>query len=249
MPAKPKMTWDRRNRRWRKLYKGQRYVVSCRQLDAPETKEESYQKANDWWIAKQTEIDGHEPPHRYAEHLELLRRRREWARVHDLSEELRFITQEIERIEKGRHPNVFDVTFLPQSNEEWADYTNTAAEIQRKYPDRAVDLYKATDPFDAAWNDRLSREPLRALSDDRSVGSQVERYVSLERERAEASVISYSEYDLIRLCMGYFRQWLGVDSAIDRINADVWEDYWRHLSKRTVLPGGSTCPPAPRRGP
>src|SRR5436189_74056 len=37
------MTWVAGSRRWRKLYKGKWYSVSCRQLGCEETKKESWQ--------------------------------------------------------------------------------------------------------------------------------------------------------------------------------------------------------------
>lgn len=52
------MTWDDRNKRWRKEYKGKAYTVSCRQLNVPETKSASQTDANAWWTRKRAEIDG-----------------------------------------------------------------------------------------------------------------------------------------------------------------------------------------------
>jgi integrase len=43
------MTWIPGGRRWRKVYKGKVYVVSCRQLGFPDTKEASWKAANEWW--------------------------------------------------------------------------------------------------------------------------------------------------------------------------------------------------------
>jgi integrase len=40
-----------------KMYKGHRYVISCKALGVPETKEASYQAANIWWGAKKAELD------------------------------------------------------------------------------------------------------------------------------------------------------------------------------------------------
>ena len=58
MPAAYLMGWEPTRRRWWKQYRNTRYVVSWRQLDAPETKEGSYQAANAWWLAKKAEVDG-----------------------------------------------------------------------------------------------------------------------------------------------------------------------------------------------
>ena len=72
MPAKTELTWEQSTHRWKKVYKGRSYTVSCKALGVPPTKLESYQAANEWWAAKRTEIDGNPPPHPNAQHLDLL---------------------------------------------------------------------------------------------------------------------------------------------------------------------------------
>ena len=57
MGRKFMMAWIPSRRGWMKEYKGKKYAVSCRQLNAPESKEGSYQQANAWWTAKKGEID------------------------------------------------------------------------------------------------------------------------------------------------------------------------------------------------
>ena len=44
--------------RWRKLHRGKVYVISCKELGAPPTKEGSYQAANAWGERKRAEIEG-----------------------------------------------------------------------------------------------------------------------------------------------------------------------------------------------
>lgn len=83
MPAKYMMTWDHQNRRWRELHGGRRYVVSCRQLGAPENKEGSYLKANDWWQAKLAEIAGQAPAHPHAAYLGRVEKMIAWSQRHD----------------------------------------------------------------------------------------------------------------------------------------------------------------------
>ncbi len=75
MPAKTNLTWEQATRRWKKVYRGRSYTVSCRALAVPATKLESYHAANEWWAAKRAEIDGNLPPHPNAQYLELLGRR------------------------------------------------------------------------------------------------------------------------------------------------------------------------------
>src|SRR4029078_5229145 len=58
MPVEPLMQWKAESARWTKMYKGKTYYVSCKALGAPPTKGGSMIQANEWWKAKQTEIDG-----------------------------------------------------------------------------------------------------------------------------------------------------------------------------------------------
>lgn len=68
MPTKHRLSWEPRNRRWWKMFRGVRYVVSCRQLakwcgrHVPESKEASYPIAARWWEAKLAELGIREPP-------------------------------------------------------------------------------------------------------------------------------------------------------------------------------------------
>jgi integrase len=50
------MTWVSEQRRWLKKYRGKLYGVSCRQLGTDDTKDASWQAANEWWQKKQTEL-------------------------------------------------------------------------------------------------------------------------------------------------------------------------------------------------
>jgi hypothetical protein len=42
--------------RWRKMFKGQIFLVSCNQLGTEATKEGSWKAANAWWTAKRAEL-------------------------------------------------------------------------------------------------------------------------------------------------------------------------------------------------
>ncbi|HEY7155765.1 MAG TPA: tyrosine-type recombinase/integrase [Gemmataceae bacterium] len=62
MAKKYLMTWMAPTRRWVKKFKGKMYFVSCRQLGIEdENKEASADAANDWWRAKQKELESAPP--------------------------------------------------------------------------------------------------------------------------------------------------------------------------------------------
>src|SRR5579885_1257724 len=72
------MTWEPTKARWRKIYQGKLYTISCYRLGVPSTKEESYKAANAWWLARKTEIDGTQAASHLIRELE---RRRDWCRL------------------------------------------------------------------------------------------------------------------------------------------------------------------------
>jgi hypothetical protein len=81
MPRSYLMTWDPGPRRWRKVYKGITYTVSCRDLKVPQTKDVSYQTANAWWTAKRADIDKSTSPPSDRHHervISKLEKRLEW---------------------------------------------------------------------------------------------------------------------------------------------------------------------------
>jgi hypothetical protein len=51
------MTWVAGSRRWRKLYKGKWYSISCKLLGTEETKEGSWRAANEWWEREKGKAD------------------------------------------------------------------------------------------------------------------------------------------------------------------------------------------------
>jgi integrase len=55
------MTWVAGSRRWRKLYKGKWYSISCRQLGTDDTKDASWKAANEWWEKEKNLADATPP--------------------------------------------------------------------------------------------------------------------------------------------------------------------------------------------
>lgn len=51
-----KMSWEAGRKRWAKMFKGRRFLVTCEELGAPPTAEGSYHAANQWWETKLGEL-------------------------------------------------------------------------------------------------------------------------------------------------------------------------------------------------
>jgi integrase len=252
MPAKPLMTWDARNRRWRKFYKGRRIPpVSCKQLSEwsgkplPETKEGSYQVANAWWLQKKAEIDG-DPPDRYGDVFETLTRRRDWARRKGMDAEARFIGRCIDLIERGEPAFIRRMTddLTADDMEDLARGYQLVNELVLDLPHdcgghdpdasddclgHELEAREAIHLDSILWNDRVTRDDPEPVPEDRTVGGLTRRFLDAELLRYNAGYLSASEYDLIRLCVEAFRDWAGPESAVERIDARRWEGYWAHL--------------------
>ena len=52
MPRKYCMSWQEDKKRWRKMYKGQWYFISAKELNRPGTAADSWDAANQWWRVK-----------------------------------------------------------------------------------------------------------------------------------------------------------------------------------------------------
>jgi integrase len=218
MPANYLMTWDGANRRWRVMHNGDRYVISCRQLakwsgsPVVPTKEGSYRVANAWWTEKRAEIDLQAPPHPHADRIAGLGRRRDWALRHgrdDLVADLDSQTQSLrDNPDKPSKPSYVETTGFPI---DWSSFLDEP-EIQ-----------------ELVWEDRFDHDAADLVPKDKSVGAQVARFLDTQHIRVQAGLLSPSEYDTIRRCVHSFRDWVGVDMSIERINADRWEAYWGEL--------------------
>jgi integrase len=77
------MTWIPSGRRWRKVYKGKVYVVSCKQLGVPESKEASWKAANDWFQEQRKVADVPSDDERLARAVRLSNISREFAKLDD----------------------------------------------------------------------------------------------------------------------------------------------------------------------
>jgi integrase len=234
MPAKTELTWEPSTCRWKKVYKGKAYTISCRALGVPGTKVESYQAANEWWKVKKAEIDSYRPTHPHADRLELLTRRLDWAIAHgeiELAETLRGEMASYEADTDGellRRPP----TALGGLSAFVSPASNQLYESMNLPSPHAEMIVEATD--DRVWNARLGRNGTSITNKERTVGDQVERYVSLERIRAESGLISIGEFDIVRRCLNTFRDWVGSRNSIDCLDADRWEAWWSHLVAQSI---------------
>jgi len=223
LPALYLMTWEPNQRLWRKHYEGKRYVVSCRQLDAPETKEGSYRAANSWWSAKRAEIDGHRPPEPHSNYIDELARRRDWASRREETRVAELLGSEISRIRGGGEPFVECTIGKPYLfiDEE---------ELEGRFKDVPHDvLNHALIQEDELWHDRLSRDKQETVPEDQTVGGLTRLWLEGEEARVKAGLVSARGHDNKVDCLNHFQDWLGKPLSVTLIDAARWERYWLHL--------------------
>jgi hypothetical protein len=57
MRTKSVLNWNEKLECWQAMYSGVKYMISARQLKAPETMAGSAAQASEWWAAKQAELE------------------------------------------------------------------------------------------------------------------------------------------------------------------------------------------------
>lgn len=196
------MTWEPAKSRWRKMYKGRIYTVSCDALGCPGNKAHSYQAANAWWAAKRAEIDNQTPAAKRSYEVETLEKRRDWARSHGQAEQAAGYTSFIKDLSDGVMDDL--------------------------HPSIVRDMVFPSDQSNAVWQDRLSRDQVK-VPEERLMGKQIKSYLELQTARAKTEQISVPEYDQIRICLNSFETWVGKEAMIDSVSPDRWEAWYVQL--------------------
>lgn len=204
------MTWEPKPRRWRKVYKGKTYTISCTELGVPETKEGSYQAANAWWDARKSAIDADQPPHPHAGLIGMLSRRRDWLARHGEEEEREEHNAEIRRIQH-----------LGEGDDPFPEGHFEGLEGQRRMRQMVRDA--------AVWEDRLKRDRAGSVPVEKTLQALSTGFLSIAERKMRAGDLSASEMDTARRCVGHAVEFFGAGNEAGVIDADRLEAYWHHL--------------------
>jgi integrase len=225
MPRQYLMSWIPKQRRWMKMHRGKRYAVSCRQLNTPSTKEDSWRAANEWWKNKLGEIEvASYEPHPFQTTLDLLGKKREWALRHgqpDLANQLSLQIEGTQKLSEADEGLALDTSEVVAKN----------IEIARML---GIEVPNDLDPDFAAhyfgdrriWQERLSRNQGEKIPADRTVGGQVDRWVQMQQKLAEAGKITPDRADNNRIALHHFRDFLNAGAPVDVIDAQRLHDYF-----------------------
>jgi integrase len=226
------MSWIPKQKRWMKLYKGHRYAVSCRQLDVPTTKEDSWRAANDWWRKKLAELEvAAHASHPHREHLDLLAAQREWALRHGQTDLANALSAHIEETEKLTEDVIMQ---QPDGIEPpHGDGPVVADNI------RIAELFGVTVPPDLdpqiarylfgdhrIWQERFSRDRHPRTPAEKTVGRQVDRWVEIQQASAHAGKITPDRADNNRIALNHFKTFMNAGSPVEAITAERLDDYF-----------------------
>jgi integrase len=211
------MSWDDKQSRWVKMYKGQRYTVACSVLGVPATKEQSYQAANRWWEAKRAEVDAaNRPAPRPPLPLEDLTEA--WAAdSEDWQALLKTHPQRAIRLmvhDLARH--LLNGEPLPQEIAE------------RLPPARLLQVETAV----AGIRGQPTAEP------EKTVEAHADLWLKAQQQRAEAGQMSPARVANNRTCLEHFKAFVGPQAAVAVIDAERLEGFYLHCLKKMTGKNG-----------
>jgi integrase len=204
MPRAYEMSWDDKQKRWVKMYKGQRYTVACSVLGAPDTKDGSRVAANNWWKAKRAEIDAKNVPRPPLPLEDLYRAWVDWS-----SQEAPFAKE------------LYDKKFAqaPES-------------VIRRVVEGVVGALLSGEPMPPELAEKLPPARLlqvaKAVSElrgqptaepEQTAQAHCDRWIDAQRVKVRAGELSADGVDNKRICLSYFRDFLGGTADIKVIDA------------------------------
>jgi integrase len=240
MALKPEMTWEKAKLRWRKMYRGKVYTISCEALGAPTSKEASATAANAWWRQKRAELDSTLPEQKLDASVIDLQRRHEWARQHGEHATADRLGEQLAEAKKisGRSPGT-GIEAVEQQ-EALSEYLVTAPDLDERikgleelgveFPhglsrillDRAIGER-------GTWNDRLRQAKRQHVPEDRTVGGQVKAWMGTLEVRVKARKLAADRYDNIRRNIERFRDYVGTQVEVTSIDESRIEGFYHHL--------------------
>jgi hypothetical protein len=215
MPRLVHMTWIPSEHRWKKMYKGQRYCVSTRELGTGPTQAESLVTANQWWERKRAEIDGPRPDH-----------------VRDsYGKALGGLTPDDLASASARGELVGRIL---------AEGAPAADVVSRDAVDRIVGLgHYADTPLLRQADDAIrvallaraaeSLRPTPGAPPERTVGALAERWIRIEKNKLRTGKAGPSRVNMNRICLNHFTAWLGHSTPVDVINGAKWTETYEWL--------------------
>jgi integrase len=241
------MTWSKADKRWHKGYRARRFAVSPKQLKCPATKEASRTAANDWWTAKQKEIDEalgkakQHPAHIVKRYELAIRNHRVYAWWHRREGKIEEATKSEAAIEWLQEALQSDT---PPLIDEWAysPWGEPSEVVEGGIPfDQFSDILQWRERI-AEWERQQQAETAAPKED--TIRAHVDDYLATRKAQAEVTG-KISTYESQQYHLPKFRQWVEPLAGIATLNETLWERFCLHLSKQVK---DGKIAPATRRG-
>ena len=190
-----------------KKYKGSMYSVSCKQLDCSASRDASWAAANSWWEKTQAEIDAQAKAAQKPAHP------RSDAIVQAMQENLGL---------------TFDTT--EQASQAFMELM-LAAYGRGPAPTRLANR-GGHRPGEGGGHTagRPGADGRRHAPTERSVGKQVEQWLTVLRVSVGQKLMDEGRFDAYQRHVRIFERWVGTDTPVDALNAPKLEEWWACLS-------------------
>lgn len=239
MALKTELTWEKAKLRWRKMYRGKVYTVSCKELGLPPTKEESYQAANAWWKAKLAELDRAASPKTHPV-IRGLQKRLDWARENGRDDLVAGIAAKIATAKKIDVAPSGSNLKIVEKTEALSNLLVSAPDLDRRIKDLEdlgvvfppgltpglLDTYLGDHRL---WSDRLRHSRKPETAEEKTVGGQADAWLRSKKVEVEAGRITAARWDNIRQMVGRFRDHVGGESPVTCVAEEALERYYLHL--------------------
>lgn len=217
--------------RWVKMYRGQRYRVSCDDLGLPETqrtKEGSYQAANHWWRQKKQTIDGADQSDRpHAAAIADLQKKEAIAAALGFEDEREQLRREIARI------GDLDAADSPGLSSEAIQLIEDAKMFGiHVESDADPQVLETIFGRDRIWGDRQRR--VQTVPADRTINAAAAAYLKQKRVEVENNLRSPDGYDNIRRTVERFVDFCGAANSAECVSADLWHRWYVHCAGKVA---------------
>lgn len=223
MPRQNLMSWNKSQKRWEKMYHGERYWIVPTDLHCePGDKLKSLDAANEWWKTKRAEIDGIPPTNRLdADSRRIL----DVADVLTLESTVKAGQQAADQLTilemaqiKGKGSGNGNVAII--------DLFKTRADLEKgeSIPSQIIQHVLGGRSVEQS----VSKLTKTKAAPERTVRANFDRYIAAERSRL-GNDIGASRFVLNKTCLGHFCDWLGMDSDVGVIDEIKWIDWTNHV--------------------
>jgi len=122
-------------------------------------------------------------------------------------------------ISKGLDPSAYSA---------WMKEAESMAQSDDLHPSILNSLLDSLSPSPEVWRDRLSRDKPETQPDI-SLKTQTRNYLDLLQARVDADNLSVGEYDMARLCLGVFSEWIGPEMPVTNITEERWQNWYKTI--------------------